>query len=203
MIDVDSLMTTLAKKRPAFHSEADFQHALAWEIHEAYPDAAIRLEYPVTIEGKRIHLDMWLTHGDQHYAVELKYGTSRSLTQIDGEQYDLRDQSANDLIRHAFCKDIRRLEQVNELLPGTRGVAIFLSNYPPFWNPDVSDRITNDAQFRVHDGRKLSGTLVWGESSKSPEKPVSLTGMYTMRWKPYSEIPFVKNAQFRYLAVRV
>lgn len=95
------------------------------------------------------------------------------------------------------------LEQVNELLPGTQGLAIFLSNYPPFWNPVLSDRLTNDAQFRVHEGRELSGTLVWGESSKSPEKPVTLSGTYTARWKPYSKIPGVKNAQFRYLAVGV
>lgn len=114
MIDFDLLMEKLAVKRLAFHSEADFQHALAWEIHVAYPDAAIRLEYPVTIDGKRIHLDMWMTHGEEQYAVELKYGTSRSLTQIDGEQYDLRDQAANDLIRHAFCKDIRRQPGASE-----------------------------------------------------------------------------------------
>ncbi len=40
------LMADLAAHRPIFHSEADFQHALAWQIHEAMPDCEIRLEWP-------------------------------------------------------------------------------------------------------------------------------------------------------------
>lgn len=46
MIDIEQVLKELAKKRPVFHSEADFQHALAWEIQITYPDANIRLEKP-------------------------------------------------------------------------------------------------------------------------------------------------------------
>ena len=35
MIDMDGLMGSLADSRKVFHSEADFQHALAWHIHQA------------------------------------------------------------------------------------------------------------------------------------------------------------------------
>jgi len=34
----------LAHCQPIFHSEADFQHALAWRLHELWPEARIRLD---------------------------------------------------------------------------------------------------------------------------------------------------------------
>ena len=36
-------MAALARMRPLFHSEADFQHAFAWQLRSAHPDARIRL----------------------------------------------------------------------------------------------------------------------------------------------------------------
>ena len=45
MLDIPELMRELARERPLFHSEADFQHALAWRIHETISDCGIRLEY--------------------------------------------------------------------------------------------------------------------------------------------------------------
>ena len=34
MFDISDLLTGLAESRKVFHSEADFQHALAWQIHQ-------------------------------------------------------------------------------------------------------------------------------------------------------------------------
>ena len=45
MLDIHGLMSKLRKRRPIFHSEADFQHALAWEIHLANPSHQVRLEF--------------------------------------------------------------------------------------------------------------------------------------------------------------
>ena len=39
MLDIEGLLTSLAQSRKVFHSEADFQHALAWQIHKARPDS--------------------------------------------------------------------------------------------------------------------------------------------------------------------
>ena len=38
MINIHEVMTELAKMRPIFHSEADFQFALAWQIREMMPE---------------------------------------------------------------------------------------------------------------------------------------------------------------------
>ena len=43
MLDIDGLMASLANRQKVFHSEADFQHALAWQIHEAAPESQVRL----------------------------------------------------------------------------------------------------------------------------------------------------------------
>jgi hypothetical protein len=59
MINVHQIMKTLAVERPVFHSEADFQHALAWELHRQMPEWAMRLEYrPRKILGRRA-VDIW------------------------------------------------------------------------------------------------------------------------------------------------
>jgi hypothetical protein len=57
--DILEAMRDLSTQRPIFHSEADFQHALAWYFHQQFPDAHIRLEYPLLANGKRIHLDLY------------------------------------------------------------------------------------------------------------------------------------------------
>jgi hypothetical protein len=45
------ILSTLAALRPLFHSEADLQHALAWEFHHRWPDADVCLESPRDREG--------------------------------------------------------------------------------------------------------------------------------------------------------
>jgi hypothetical protein len=39
--DIHKLLGQLATTRPIFHSEADFQHQLAWDIHTSHPDSEI------------------------------------------------------------------------------------------------------------------------------------------------------------------
>ena len=56
-------MRELAQRRPIFHSEADFQHALAWEIHALHTDCQIRLERPVKgidPSRRRPRVDLWV-----------------------------------------------------------------------------------------------------------------------------------------------
>ena len=77
-LDLPAALSALAKERPVFHSEADFQHALAWVIRERHPAIKVRLEYPVTLDGKRGHVDIWLRDADWERALELKYWRARA-----------------------------------------------------------------------------------------------------------------------------
>lgn len=54
-VDIAAALSALAAQRLVFHSERDFQHALAWQIQLNYPEAQIRLE-PRPRCG--IHLDL-------------------------------------------------------------------------------------------------------------------------------------------------
>jgi hypothetical protein len=61
---IPDVLTTLAQQRLLFHSEADFQHAFAWEIHKRLPQALVRLERPVLHENKLLYVDIWVVHND-------------------------------------------------------------------------------------------------------------------------------------------
>ena len=43
-MDLDSVLRNLSQKREMFHSEADFQFAIAEEIKNKYPKSNVRLE---------------------------------------------------------------------------------------------------------------------------------------------------------------
>jgi hypothetical protein len=65
----------LRKSRGVFHSEADFQHALAWAIHVSDPSVHIRLE---TRPEPGMRLDLLVSRPElgEHLALELKYLTA-------------------------------------------------------------------------------------------------------------------------------
>ena len=76
-LSISGALAALAKQRPVFHSEADFQHAIAWEIHERLPRASVRLERPVEVShlNKLLHVDIWIEQDGDVIALELKYKT--------------------------------------------------------------------------------------------------------------------------------
>ncbi len=62
VIKFQELLRQLALQRPLFHSEADFQHALAWELHNRLPEARVRLELPMEQFDRKRYLDISLSH---------------------------------------------------------------------------------------------------------------------------------------------
>jgi len=71
-VNVASLMSGLSEQRRAFHSEADFQLAFAWQIQRQHGGAQVRLETRPT-PGQ--HLDVLVREGDAEMAIVLKYLT--------------------------------------------------------------------------------------------------------------------------------
>lgn len=82
MLQLHNLMQNLARNRPVFHSEADFQHALAWEVHLQFPDALIRMERPVPSTLGVLYVDITVQVADQTFAFELKYKTRAAAVKI-------------------------------------------------------------------------------------------------------------------------
>ena len=205
MIDVDRLMTGLAEIRPIFHNEADFQHALAWQIHQELPDCQVRLEYPFEHKGRQGYLDILLL--DSGVAIELKYPTQKLVLSHGDEQFYLKDHSARDFGRYDFLKDVQRVEQLVARGTAKAGFAVFLTNDLGYLEyPSRSG--TNDAAFRIHEGREITGKLDWSEKTnrkktQGREEPVTLNGSYTLHWRDYSDLQRDGYTKFRYLAVAI
>jgi len=209
MLDIDAILIQLAKHRLVFHSEADFQHAFAWEIHKHLGEnASIQLEVPMPRGGEhgekeRLHLDIVV---QDTWAIELKYNTIPMKNPVKG--FDLRDHSAHDVGRYDFLKDIERLEgfigEGRGEVTGTSwesrsGYAIMLTNDKHYWE-EAKRRDTQDAAFRIHCGRTVEGTLEWADKRKYRGKlntRIRLNSKYALSWKDYP------GTEFKYLAVAV
>ena len=216
MINIKDVLNELSKERPVFHSEADFQHSLAWKIHEMYPDLNIRLEKREKIsKNENIYLDAFIFKNSENpeknpkiCALELKYKTKDLDVTISNEEYHLRNQGAQDIGRYDFCKDVGRLEKVLKKHPNGVGFAIFLTNDELYWKTPRNSN-TADKDFRIHDGQTLQGTLKWkqGTSPGTMEGrigPIKLAGRYGIHWKDYSSLKNEqKNAKFKYLLIEV
>ena len=202
-----ALMREIAASRAVFHSEADFQHTLAWQIHRHMPEASVTLERPYRTADKTLHLDLLVKSSGMALAVELKYKTCE--LNVDGmdDAYVLRNQSAQDLGRYDFIKDVWRLEEITDAVPNCQGLAILLTNDAGYWNP--SKRLdTVDASFRISEGVKIGGEMGWGSKAsagtmRGRERAISLRQKYLAAWSDYSKLSSVRNGTFRYLALIV
>ena len=206
MLDITRLMDGLAAERPVFHSEADFQHALAWRIREE-TGTKVRLEFPPPL-AERMHLDLWLPA--LRVAIELKYLTSALDVNLGDERFVLCNQGARDLGRYGFLNDVMRLERMSAKLPA-RGIAVLLTNDPGYWNWKPPEEITIDAAFRLHVGRTLPAKtkMAWDPdcATGKGKPPIVLSRPYELKWRDYGrQITGGADTQygrFQYLVVQV
>jgi hypothetical protein len=203
---ITKTMAELAKDRPIFHAEADFQHALAWQIKADHPEAKIRLESrPLPEES--MFLDLLVELNGQRLGIECKYMVKEIATTHDGEVFRLRDQSAHDIRRYDCLKDITRLEYFIHEKGIDVGLFLAVSNDSAYWKPSAG-RLTMDKDFRIHEGREVSGVLRWAPHTgagtmKSREQPLTLANTYKLKWQPFSQPTKDTKRAFRYLAVPV
>ena len=205
-IDMGVLMSRLAHDRPAFHSEADFQHAFAWAVHGTDPRLQARLEIPL-MKGE--HLDLLIADPDsnQRTAVEFKYPTAAWEDTQGGEEFSLRHHSATDLISYDILKDIQRLERLVTTRKVDNGLLVVLTNDPAYWHWPTHGRSTNADAFRVHEGITLTGTRDWGPRTgkgtrQGRDKSIELHGTYEIAWHDYARLDGTRGL-FRWFALQV
>ena len=208
MIDVVEVMNALTAFRPVFHSEADFQHAFAWQMHQSMPDSSIRLERPVSGGKKTWHLDLLVKDGDSLLAIELKFKTRAFKAIIGDETFNLLGHGAQDIGRYDFIKDIVRLEHITQNLTRCAGVAILLTNDSSYWKPRAGHGTVDEA-FRLNDERRiLGGTMKWkahtgAGTMKNRESALQLRNAYNLEWRDFSQIEKTGHGKFRYLLIQV
>jgi hypothetical protein len=200
-IALATVLDRLRERRPVFHSEADLQFALAWEIQLAVPQLHIRLERPLA-PGTRLDLLVADPDWKSQTAIELKYLTARWSGEVQGERFELAAQGAQDIRCYDVVKDIARVEDFVSHGSGRNGAVIVLSN-DGYWRKPTHDRVTNAHQFRLHEGTTLTSERSWGPNA-SPgttngrEQPIRLHGSHHCQWNPYTELPG-RNGELRVL----
>ena len=204
---IHEIMRNLRKHRRIFHSEADFQHALAWQIHTDFPDCQIRLEYK-PISNVNMFVDIWAWIEGTQIAIEVKYPAAKQIIKQQDETYHLDKGGPLDTARYGFLNDIQRLEKFSDR-KNTIRFAVLLTNQQDLWEkPQSSRKRTNDYQFRIHQDQWVTGDKMWAMKTspkiKQSYPSLNIKGGYVMKWHNYSSFRDVtKNSQFRYLEVKV
>lgn len=203
--DVEETLRTLSGERPIFHSEADFQHALAWSLRERFDDIGVRLEFPLPWEDGRAYADIWLRTPEGPVVLELKYWKRELRVTLADEQFMLRNQAAQDLGRYDFVKDLARIERLVSGEHARAGAVVAITNDQGYWRR--GRRGTVDADFRLHEGRWLSGNLRWaphtGGTRLGRDDALNVAGTHDVRWKPYSQMGEERAGEFRYLFIGI
>jgi|GEM_PF-160683 len=217
--DLHKILKVLSKERPVFHSEADFQHALAWAIHEKCPDLNIRLERRVKLNCKEFYFDILAFNDDNKtVAIEVKYKTTKYKTEnleieINNEKFNLKDHGARDQGGYDFINDISRLEQALEKHYCDVGFAILLTNDKLYWKTPANGVDNADTNFGISEGKTIKGELNWKDGTSEGtkigrEESIKLKGEYILQWKDYSNLGDYsnlegENGKFRYLLIEV
>lgn len=201
--DIETLMTKLKARRRAFHSEADFQHELAWEAKLGGIAHEARLERPYCTPNGRIAVDLVLSARSERVGIELKYWTRKLTAQVDGEEFDLANQAGQPCSRYDLWSDVARLEFLVDRGDLAAAHAIAITNDHTYWSAGQPSAI--DAAFRLHDGRRQAGPLAWGSgaspgTTRGRRRTIELTRAYDVKWRDYST---VEGHRFRWLAITV
>jgi hypothetical protein len=215
-----NILTELSMQRPIFHSEGDFQHALAWAIQSSLPDFRVRLEYPNQALTDSSHIDIAVSDNESSCYIEVKYKTKEFATIVNQETFTLRNHSALDFGRILFCKDIRDLEATKLDHEHISCFSLLLSNDKGYWSRGREN--THDANYRLHQfnannqQRTLHGLLTWNVEpnkwadwvkrlQKRYRFPFTLNGHYNLVWENYSQLPAEQETihEFKYLLLEI
>lgn len=146
-ININKLLEELAKERPIFHNEQDFQFELARKISEKVSEnIKVRLEYFIgekvqEKKNKKIYIDIMIMQGNRAIAIELKYKTKESKGKCKNEDFHLKNQGAVDWGCYYIYNDLKRIETLVNLTENEqkeycnldninveKGYVIFLTN---------------------------------------------------------------------------
>ena len=180
----------------AFCSEADFQHVLAWKLHEEFPNAEIFLEYPMVQDKKNIYHDIAIKMNDEIHFIELKYKTKKTDIQICGETITLKNQSAHNLACVYFWQDVERLENTPK---NSTNYCIFLTNDKLYYDGNGDDgkaKETKYYNFRIAEGK----TSV--QEAEYDKHIVKLKNSYTCNWKQLNNLQGT-TPEWKYLLLEV
>lgn len=200
-LEIINIINILKQKRKIFFSESDFQFALAWEIQNYYKNANIRLEY-CPHQHMNLYIDIIVELDNKVYPIELKYKTKTFIGKDGNEEYNLKNQGAQDIGRYDYLKDIQRIEQFSNYIKNYEcGFAIILTNDESYWKKNRKETV--DEQFYLLEDTIKTGKLKWGKNAsegtmKNRNDPIKLIGKYKINWNEYYNFKENENGEFKY-----
>lgn len=208
-VNLPAILDKLARVRPIFHSEADFQFALAWGLGQVHQSVKTRLEtrpreWATLVSEElgllRASLDIEVTSGEARLGIEVKYLKKPNWSkEYEGELFAFGN-GVVDHSRYDVIRDVVRIERYVESGPQRSGAVIVLASNPVFWNsPRASDRERVDDSFGIHQGQRLSGARSWAAHAgagtiKGRSTPLDVRGEYDIAWVNYSKEPLEHRA---------
>ena len=191
---INDVLENLAKRRPLFWSEADFQFEFAWELHKklgeeaniylerrheinsASSDSANEKATQSTINKNldKLYVDIWIEYEKVTYPIELKYTTKRCKVDDAKNQVKTKEQSARDIGCYRFLWDIKRLEEIKTSLSPkeVKGYAIMLTSDAGYYEERKPKQPTLFDDFRLTHNRKIKKDteLKWNLSRIAEDK---------------------------------
>lgn len=163
---------------------------------------------------KNEYIDLILRDERDIIGIELKYVTAEFRYTFGKESFYLTNQRATDVRCYDTLKDIQRLENYAKCGLINIGYSIILTNVSHIWKQKLSKKENFYDEFRIYDGRTVSGRLNWmtgtSEGTKMKrETPIELRGKYTFYWDNYIDLKQMndaessKNYSFKYAIVKV
>jgi hypothetical protein len=201
------IIKNLSEKRPLYHSEADLQFALGWELKNTIQDSEIRFEQPFENQ----YIDIIYTDNNNKIGIELKYKTSQLEYTFKNEFFKLKEHSAVDLGRFDVIADIGRLEHFVSKDYISKGYMLFVTNCSSYWTNEKIEKLnkTQDIEFRLVNNHFISGRLNWQKGAKEKTygknriNGIELKHKYLVNWNDFSILDVSKNRIFKYLLIEV
>ncbi|MDE5875648.1 MAG: hypothetical protein K2H15_08370 [Muribaculaceae bacterium] len=198
-------------------SERDFQMQLAVALRASgsYDDVEVEYFIPnaeAISKGYEwdsdLRLDIVVKRDGQFAVVELKYPTRRIVTVI--QRFDtllsgveiVKNHGAQDIVSYNFWKDVRRIEIIRALFPGSvvGGIAVLLTN-DAFYTRGPRPGSICEA-FSTADGRTgIHGRLEWTRQTATSKglPSFSLEGHYSLKWHSTE----IENNKFYYTLIEI
>ena len=219
----------LNKSNRIFFNERDLQMNLAlwlkqhskWDVEVEYyvPSSAFfnQNNYPWKKANRNdpqdMYIDIVVIYGTEYVPIELKYKTKKT-SGFNSPRFgnnaitaNLKNQSAQDLGRYDFWKDVHRLEVLKTVFNPAKlnGIALFVTNDPAYLNSPK--QCSNCQNFYMSDGKGSTSFTKnihchWqnGAVNKYPSRPdFCLNNNMRLHWSKYQ----CQDVSFHYAVVEV
>lgn len=205
---IDTALKNLGKRNIIYHSEAELQFKLAWELYRNASISDIYFEYPAKNmpSGNRYNdmIDLVIVSKGKEYPIEIKYpkGVYRDST------YNLKYKPVDEC--YEIVRDIDRIEQyVGNNISSDKGYVIVLSNNTSYWGTPKPHALLSLTMYMTDNTTLNSGIHIFKPGSKrfkDTKCNQHILNNYNIKWEPYcvkkTTLSNNKNV-FKYLLLEV